>query len=177
MAAGGIRRVEPVGTYARKSGDAVRLQLQLPDAPELEEPTLRLRARNGKGVVEAPAEVRPAGGGVIVTAGVPREDLRPGVWRVALRPEPDGPFRPLQARLLINDRQPIALLSGPVPRTEMAPPRPRTSPTGPTPVVRRQEKARRAAVKVVDGALSRLPEERASRYRAALAKAARRVRL
>jgi hypothetical protein len=176
MAAGGIKRVEPVGTYARKSGDTVRLQLQLPDAPELQEPTLRLRARNGKGVVEAPAEVRPAGGGVIVTASMPRADLRPGVWRVAVRPEPDGPFRPLRARLLINDRQPIALLSGPVPRTEMAPPRPRTGPTGPT-GLRRQDKARRAAVKVVDGALSRLPEERAARYRAALAKAARRVRL
>lgn len=177
MAAGDIKRVEPVGTYARKSGDTVRLQLQLPDAPQLQEPTLRLRARNGKGVVEAPAEVRPAGGGVIVTASMPRADLRPGVWRVALRPEPDGPFRPLQARLLINDRQPVALLSGPVPRTEMAPPRPRTGPSGQTPVERRQDKARRAAVKVVDGALSRLPEERAARYRAALAKAARRVRL
>ena len=173
MTAGRTEPVEPVGTYARRAGDTVRLQLQLPEAEGLTEPTLRLRRRNGKGRILVAADASPAGQGVFLTASLPREDLRPGLWQIALRPDQEAPFKPLQARLLFNNKQPIALLAGPTPRTEMAPPRPRSQ--APQAAADTGHRARRTAVKVVDTALSRLPEERAARYRAALAKAARRV--
>lgn len=172
MTAGGVEPVEPVGTYARRAGDSVRLQLLLPDAEGLTEPTLQLRRRNGRARIVVPATASTSEQGVLVTAGLPREELRPGLWHIALKPDQEGAFRPLQARLLFNDKQPIALLAGPAPRTEMPEPSPRMA-ASKVPA-KSPGRARHAAVTIVDKALSRLPEERAARYRASLGRAARR---
>ena len=172
MTAGGVEPVEPVGTYARRAGDSVRLQLLLPDAEGLTEPTLQLRRRNGKARIVVPATASTSEQGVLVTAGLPREELRPGLWHIALKPDQEGPFRPLQARLLFNAKQPIALLAGPAPRTEMPEPSPRRAASNVP--AKSPSRARHVAVTIVDKALSRLPEERAARYRASLGRLARR---
>jgi hypothetical protein len=102
--------------------------------------------------------------------------LRSGTWRLWVKPDGASDFRRMAAWLVVSDSQPIALLSGETPRTQMAPPRPRRRPAGAA-GGRRRSQARRALVKVADSALSRLPEERRARYRSTLAKAARRVRI
>lgn len=109
-----------------------------------------------------------------MTAEVPNDQLQPGVWRFALRSAEEDDFRRLEARLLIKPEQPIALLVGPRPDTAMAPPPPRGASSGPE--ITSGGRARRGVVHIVDSALARLPEERASRYRAALGRAARRLR-
>jgi hypothetical protein len=168
--------VEVVGTYARREGTTVRLQLHLPTAAELTEPRLQLRRRGEASPVECAATVSSVGTWSTLNASVDGDRLRSGTWRLWVKPDGASDFRRMAAWLVVRDSQPIALLSGETPRTQMAPPRPRRRPAG-TAGGRRRSQARRALVKVADSALSRLPEERRARYRSTLAKAARRVRI
>jgi len=165
--------VDTVASYARRRADAVDVVLLLPDAPAFDEPTT-LRLRDGQKTLRCAATCVQTAGGVLVTASVPGRQLGKQVWRLSLQTGEPRTSHQLEARLLASRAQPVALLTGPVPETVLQPPRPRatTAPSGPaTPAAR----ARRGAVKVVDTLLSPLPDDRAARYRGALAGVARRV--
>jgi hypothetical protein len=163
-------QVDPVGTYACKVGGSVRMQLRLPVQHELSEPMLRLQHRRTNKIIEMTPAVQPSGDGQLLTVEAPEAGLDHGLWWVALRPDPESEYRRIEARLLLNDRQPLALLAGPMPETKMSPPAPRADRRTPGRV---HQKAAATANRV----LRHLPEERASRYRASLARVARRVRL
>ncbi len=168
----GALTVETIASYAHRVDDTVRLVLEVPEAPELAGPTLRLRRAKGGPSVTVPATVSLGPSGTRIEAGIEADRLPPGVWHMWLRPDPEQPQTRLQARLVSSRRHPIALLPGPAPRTSSAPaiaaPRRRTPPAP-------RGRLRQVAVKSVDAALARLPEERASRYRSVIAGAAHRL--
>ncbi|MGZ5416405.1 MAG: hypothetical protein ACXWDI_04440 [Nocardioides sp.] len=126
MGTTGAHGVEVANSYARRSGSDVRLQIHLPQTEALESPTLQLKSvgKGPKRNLDTEVSVTPAAQGVLVTATVPVSEVEPGLWQVRVR-EGDADFRRVRARLLVDPKQPIALLSGPVPETRMAPPRPR----------------------------------------------------
>ena len=164
-------QVDPVGTYACNVGDSVRLHLRLPVQRELPAPMLRLRHRRTNTILELAPTVQDSGDGQLLTAEAPKAQLEHGLWWVALRPDAESDYSKMEARLLLNDKQPLSLLAGPTPETKMPPPAPRAERR------RTSGKVHRHAAATVDRVLRRLPEERASRYRASLARLARRVRL
>jgi hypothetical protein len=182
MTTRGVQDVETIASYANQVEGVVNLVLHLPDEAEAAAEgaaggagaTLRLRRANRGPAVTAPATTSPAEGGALLESHISSDQLPPGVWRMWLRPAPDAPEIRLQARLLTSRKQPIALLTGPAPRIGGSPAIPRPRRAEPTPPSARG-RLRGFAVKGVDAALSRLPEERASRYRAGLVNAARRV--
>src|SRR4051794_22376602 len=180
MTTRGVQAVETIASYANQVEGVVNLVLHLPEGADGAEgplgsaATLRLRRANRGPAVTAPATTTPAEGGALLESHIGADQLPPGVWRMWLRPAADAPEIRLQARLLTSRKQPIALLPGPAPRIGGSPaiPRPRRAEPAPASAPGR---LRGFAVKGVDAALSRLPEERAARYRAHLAKAARRA--
>src|SRR3954452_12219796 len=174
MSPSGLQTVETIASYANQVEGVVKLVLHLPEGPAGSEPTLRLRRANRGPVVTATGAASPAEGGVLVECRIGVDQLPPGVWRIWMRPAPDAPEIRLQARLLTSRKQPIALLPGPAPRIGGSPAIPPPRRAGAAPASARG-RLRGFAVKGVDAALSRLPEERAARYRAHLAKAARRA--
>ena len=161
--------VDLSASYAHRAGDDIHVVLQLADETALDA-AAQLQLRAGRKVVRTPATSTYTPGGRVLDARVPAADLRPGVWRLGLVDAGQG-VQPVEARLLNARRQPIALLPGPTPRTELAPPQPAraASPAG------TRGRAYRAAGRVADKGLALLPEQRATRYRALLKKAGRRV--
>ena len=122
--------LELSASYAHRVGDHLHVVLQLADAGAGDVPA-ELELRAGKRTVRVPVTAAGAG----LDAVVPLARLRPGLWRVALV-GPDGDVRPVQGRLLNSRRQPVALLPGPVPSTQLAPPQPsrrRRAPPPPPP--------------------------------------------
>ncbi|MGA8211209.1 MAG: hypothetical protein WB798_13765, partial [Nocardioidaceae bacterium] len=121
--------VELSASYAHRKGDDVRVVLQLSDGAAAGNGTL-LQLRAGKRqarVGTATSAARDDTGGVVLEARVPVTDLRPGVWRLGLVASADAAVSdetPVEARLLFSNRQPVALLPGPVPSTAMPAPRP-----------------------------------------------------
>lgn len=166
-----VQTVETIGSYANRVEGTIHVVLQLPGALTVTEPTLRLRRPQGGVVVEVSATSSSNSDGTVLEADIDGDELPRGMWHLWLRPGPDQEQTRLQARLLTR-RQPIALLCGPAPRTPSRPAIP--VPRSKAPAVQRGV-IRRVGVQVVDAALSRLPEDRASRYRARLARAAKRV--
>lgn len=127
----GAHGVEVANSYARRSGGDVLLRVHLPGAEALEEPTLRLK-RVGKGqprTYDGDVSVSSMAKGVLLTATVPASEVAPGLWQLQLRDSGGEEFRRVKARLLVDPKMPVALLSGPVPETRMAAPRPRNRPT------------------------------------------------
>lgn len=123
----GAHGVEVANSYARRSGDDVLLRVHLPETDALEQPSLRLK-RVGKGqprTIDGDVSVTPMAQGVLLTATVPASEVSSGLWQLRLREGDDQQFRRVRARLLVDPKMPVALLSGPVPETRMAPPRPR----------------------------------------------------
>jgi len=162
--------VELSASYAHRVDDDIHLVLQLADDVALDA-SAQLQLRAGKKVVRVPSTASPADGGQRLDARLPAADLRPGVWRVALVSADRGVL-PVEARLLNSRKQPVALLPGPTPRTELAPPQPVQAPaTGPGGKAR----AYRAAAQVANRGLQLLPQDKAARYRGILKKAGRRV--
>jgi hypothetical protein len=167
--------VDPVASYASSTPDDVRLVLHLSRAPQVGG-TATLRLRTGKRVVRAEATVTEVADGALVEASVPTSKLGKGTWRLSLRGGADTPPLRLQARLVNSPRLPVALVTGPAASTRMPEPaprtRPRTRPGAPT-----ASRLWLVATKVVDTALSPLPDEQAARLRTMLARAARRTPL
>lgn len=163
--------VELVSSYARRSGGDLTLVVRLPELDQVSEPDVEvlLRGRRGRVRITGTLIREPGRPGSLLRASAPLRTVRPDVYRLSMRPASGGDFRRLQTRLLTSRKVPVALLPGPTPRTRMQPPRPAAAaPSARPPVVRQ-------AATLVDKALSRLPEERAARYRSGLGKVARRV--
>jgi hypothetical protein len=127
--------IEAVSSYARHGGDAVRVVVTLPDTlHELVGDRLTTRrvwlrlsrqVDDGRETTRAPVTVDTTGAQPVLTAEVASELLAPAVWNLALRVGQGGPLVRLEARLLVSDTQPIALLAGPKPLTRMDEPAPR----------------------------------------------------
>lgn len=161
--------VDEALTFARRRGDVVELTLELPHPPTVSA-TTELVLRKPKLALRVPVTTSESARGLLLHASVPASGLQAGTWKVLLEgvAESDGAVS-LQARLVVDPRLPVALLTGPRPSSVHAPPAPR-SPQG------RTSGLRRAAVSAVDTALSPLSPERAARYRGRLKDAVRKVR-
>lgn len=101
--------VDPLLSYARRDGDAVRVVLTLPSA-RFKRPNVRLRLQGADGTVRARGTVTEHGEGRRVEATIARSELPDGLWRLKLRVGPNAPLRNLRTRLLVSDTQPVALL-------------------------------------------------------------------
>jgi hypothetical protein len=122
-------------SYARRSADSVYVRLHLPArAPEGGQERVEVQLVSlGKGPkrrVDVEAEVSAAKGGSVLEVRLPRGDVEPGRWQVRVRDGAGPDFRRARARLLVRPRQPVALLVGPAPATQMPPPKPRGRGTG-----------------------------------------------
>jgi hypothetical protein len=162
--------VELSASYAHRAGQDIHVVLQLADDRAVDS-AAQLQLRAGQRTVRIATTSSSTPDGTVLDARVRAVDLRPGVWRLMLV-GPGDEVHGVQARLLNSHKQPVALLPGPTPQTEMAAPRP----------VERQgqggggkERAYHAAAKVANKGLSLLPDQRADRYRTLLKKAGRRV--
>jgi hypothetical protein len=167
MSTQGDRAVELSASYANRTDEDIHVVLQL--AEELSFPVApRLQLKAGKRLVRAETTSSLSAAGTTFEARVPAADLRPGVWHLALVGADDEVVG-VEARLLNSRKQPVALLPGPVPRTELPAPRPAAAPTS------GRVRAYQAAARVANKGLGLLPEQRAARYRSVLKKAGRRV--
>jgi hypothetical protein len=160
--------LELSASYAHRVADDLHVVLQLTDGPAATataDGPVHLELRAGKKVVRVPVTDRDGA----LDARVPSAGLRPGLWRLALA-GPDGSAVPVQARLLNSRKQPVALLPGPLPRTQLPPPQP----SAPASTSARARAYRTAAV-VANRGLALLPDQQATKARAVLKKAGRRV--
>lgn len=162
--------LELSASYAHRVAEDLHVVLQLADRDGSDgfgsDGLAHLELRAGKQVVRAPVTSRDG----VLEASVPSAGLRPGLWRLALAAT-DGRALPVQARLLNSRKQPVALLPGPVPSTQLAPPQPSSPATSSS----ARARAYRTAAVVANKGLGLLHEQRASQYRAVLKKAGRRV--
>jgi hypothetical protein len=119
--------VDPLLSYAFRSGGSVRVTMLLPGAdPGPGHAVVTLR--RGRRSIDAAGTLSGTDRGVNVSFGVDQEDLGRRAWRLTItRPEDAAPVR-VGARLLAHGGQPVALLTGPEPATKLPPPRPRPSP-------------------------------------------------
>src|SRR3954454_7258011 len=160
--------VELTESYAHRVGDDVRLVVQLSGESSPADVTT-LQLRKGKRVVRVPISPTSTPTGTLLEANVATRQLAAGTWSLALAGGSQRPTR-LEARLVYGNKQPVALLPGPVPTTTLPPPRPR--PAAPTLRVRLYT----GAARVANTALRALPEERVDRSKSALKKVGRRLR-
>ena len=143
-------------SWARSSGDAVRVHLRLPGAA-LAPGAARVELVSKGGRLRSTAEVTVGDGAVEVVFDVPRHELGSSAWRVMIQAGADAGFVPVETRLLAAPGAPVALLPGPAPSTRMHPPTPRaTRPLPirlaermPVPLRRLLRRARRAGRAVV----------------------------
>jgi hypothetical protein len=133
---------------------------------------LLLQLRSRKQVVRSPLtpSAGAAHGGTTLVTTVPARDLRRGLWRLALVSGSSAPL-PVQARLLNQPRQPVALLPGPVPTTRLPHPQP-----APQAAAEPAGRVYATAARVVRTGLDALPEKQADRARPLLRRAARALR-
>jgi hypothetical protein len=101
--------VDPLLSYARRDGDAIRVVLTLPTA-RFRRRRVLLRFQGPDGGVRARGTVTEHGDGRRVEATVPRSELPDGIWRLKLRVGQNAPLRNLRTRLLVKGTQPVALL-------------------------------------------------------------------
>lgn len=101
--------VDPLLSYARRDGDAIRVVLVLPTA-RFRRRQVWLRLQGDDGGVRAAGAVTDHGEGRRVEATIPRSELPDGTWRLKLRVQPQAPLRNLRTRLLVSDTRPVALL-------------------------------------------------------------------
>ena len=127
--------VDELNSYASRTGGTVTVQVRLrgsdlPAAPA----TVRLRA--GRRTHDLEAQVTREGADAEVRFTV-AADLGRHAWQLVLRPPSVDQPVPIQARLLAAPDQPVALLPGPKPATEMPPPPPRSHDSAARRVARR----------------------------------------
>ena len=127
--------VDELLSYAVRADGSVRVHLHLAeDDIDPGHATVLLRA--GRRTLDAPAEVARGRTGTTVEFTVTTDPAR-RAWRMLLQPAGETDALTLQARLLVAEDQPVALLVGPVPETVMAPPAPRPPSTAARKVARR----------------------------------------
>ena len=118
-------RVDPLLSYARRSGETVKVVLEV----EGEVPAssgLALRLHHEQGAHDVPVTVTASGPGRFrVDAVVDNDQVGEGTWRMKLV-DPGGAGRHnLQTRVLIRAGMPVAVLTGRPPRTVLPEPAPR----------------------------------------------------
>ena len=102
--------VDPLLSYARSDGNAIKVVLILPTARfKARRVRLRLQGEDGRSV-RALGTVTDHGDGRRVEVRAPRSELPDGMWRLKLRVGPNAPLRNLRTKLLLSDTQPVALL-------------------------------------------------------------------
>jgi hypothetical protein len=152
-----------VDSFARRRGDDVEVVLADPKT-ELIGADHAVVLRRGQAAVEAIGQFADSGTTRRLTIRAPRSRFANGTWSLAVR-RPDGREAPLAARLLVQGERPLVLLWGAKGGRSETPP----AHTG----------ARRRALstgrRVLDRALSRLPEARAAQVRGQVRLAARRL--
>jgi hypothetical protein len=72
------------------------------------------------------ALLEPGEGGTTLRVRVPARHFNREAWSIALRPVDAGSFRRLETRILARAGQPVALLPGPKPKSQLAYPEPRS---------------------------------------------------
>jgi hypothetical protein len=118
-------RVDPLLSYARRSGDTVKVILGLEGevAPSSD---LALRLHADEGQHDVPVTVTESGPGRLrVVAVVDGNQVPEGTWRMKLVDPSGGGRHNLQTRVLIKSGMPVALLPGRPPRTVLPEPAPR----------------------------------------------------
>lgn len=139
-------------SFAHRTPEGVRVVVHLPGpAPD---GTSRLRLRRGDKTVRVVASAKAVEDGTLVEATVPKGQLGPGVWTLAVDSRSEG-FRRLQAVLLTGKGRPIALLPGPRPRTKMPEPQPRPVAPDAAPAPVRRNPVRRVLGRVRRAVLRR----------------------
>ena len=113
-------------SWARRRGEEVEVRLRLHGA-ELSDGPAEVVLRAGKRRLAVSGLVETAGDAAQLGFAVPRARLGRAAWRLTLKPASGDTVR-VQARLLAPASQPVALLPGPVPATEMRPPAPKPRP-------------------------------------------------
>ncbi|MET1059346.1 MAG: hypothetical protein ABWX84_07100 [Nocardioides sp.] len=129
--------VSVVTSLAHRRGGDVRVVLHLPGL-DLPPGSGLLRCSNADGRrVRRPATITAADEGVRVEALFPAGRLRGAVWRLAVKAATDDAWLPVEARVLVGPRQPVALLPGPRPVTRLAEPVPADLPSTRDPILAR----------------------------------------
>src|SRR4051812_43315191 len=104
--------VDLTESYAHVVGDAVHLVMRVPESDAVgARDTVQLK--KGKRVARVPVSTRRDTTGTVLEATVPTQQIGAGTWRLALKSDSERPV-PLEARLVYNRKQPVALLPGPV---------------------------------------------------------------
>jgi len=155
-----------VDSYARRRGDEVEVVLALP-AGTLAPPTAEVTFSSGRRSLNGTAtsgEVVGDASRVILRA--PRDQFANGIWSIALKPTLESVER-VNARLLVQGERPLVLLWGArTPNSEI--------PVRTYPRYSRQW-ATAGAGRVLDRALTVLPDKKARRVRQRVRKTARRI--
>lgn len=155
-------------SWVRCRGDHVHLALSLPGWSPSSAAGAQLRLKRGADLVDAAANVqRDNESGVLVLADVPLGSLADGTWKLAVRKSADHKYKQVAGRLVFHPQNPIALLTGPIPRGSDKPLGRRTS-----------SMTRRVASslgRVADSVLQELPADRAVRYRATVRRVGRKL--
>ena len=102
----------------------VHLVIHLGDADLVEGHGL-VRFRQQGHTFRRKALLEPGEGGTTLRVRVPVRHFNRKAWSIALRPVDGGSFRRLETRILARAGQPVALLPGPKPKAQLAPPEPR----------------------------------------------------
>ena len=126
--------VELVTSYAYRDGDSIKLVMDLPGFTTTAD-EIGVQLRRGKQVRRVQGAASSTALGTRLDVVVPGRALGRRAWRLAIQADGDADYRPIQARLLARQAQPVALLTGPVPTTRMAEPTPRprkAAPVSPT---------------------------------------------
>jgi hypothetical protein len=118
--------VELTSSFAYRDGDDVRVVMDL-SGRQVARTSVTMRFRNGERGFRRRASAVTSSKGVRLEVAAPARRLGRRVWALAIQPDEGGPFLRLQARLLAKPGQPVALLTGPVPRTRLPEPAPRGS--------------------------------------------------
>ncbi len=156
-------------SFAARSGQTIHIQLQLPASTSWDGYRhVRLHRISGSDST-AVARLHVAAGQDLAMADVPSSEVDNGCWRLQVGYEPDGPFTPVHAFVLVSDPNPIALLVGdPTKKVEERQPRQNTT---------HRTRGRAVAHRLgglADRALVELPPATAIRVRARARRAARR---
>lgn len=139
-------------SFAHRTPDGVRVVVHVPGSGP--DGSSQLRLRRGDKTVRVDAVTRTVDGGTEVEATVPKGQLGPGVWTLAVGGGTEG-FQRLQSVLLTGKGRPIALLPGPRPRTKMPEPQPRPVAPDAAPAPVRRNPVRRVLGRVRRAVLRR----------------------
>jgi len=120
--------VDETRSLAYRDGADVHIVVQLTD-PEALEGDMVVRFRHENRKFRRSATLVANEGGSTLTVTAPAKRLGRVPWLMSLQTSDGEPFLRVQARVLAHPGLPVALLPGPAPRGQLAPPEPPQRPT------------------------------------------------